>query len=382
MPNFRVKRFIIIISVLAAIIMPRILPFAASASLKSEKENDIELSDWAFKDERLPQIIYDGENARSVTFSLPSNGKAEYKREISSGNFMADFDLSSGDDFDGETVRIIVGGGEDVFYSFDIILSSQSYNVILSAGAHNYELRNVAYGEDGRVQLRLAFEEVIDFETYSKHRTWNFVAGSNKMTNKNANRFVSSDFEEISDALMSPQSATVSVVNASESEIEFTFRQISFFCFYDYEIFEAPGVLNEAEDIYYNRISITWTLPDISSHPRGGFKVERVRDGAVEEILMFDNAYVSSITDRKLKQNTSYTYRVTAFEEVDAVTSKVACERVTFKYKDVTVTTLKGNPTTFIIVSIISIILIAGIILIYIKFYDIKSLINKKMKMG
>ena len=127
------------------------------------------------------------------------------------------------------------------------------------------------------------------------------------------------------------------------------------------------------EDVYYNRASFTWALPDVDRFPRAGFRVERYRGEELEQTYVYDNAFASSVAETELKQNTEYNYRVTAFEQVDSVMSAVACYTVSFKYEPLTVHTLEGHFWYFIVAVLGLAIVLAGIIVLYVYYFDLKK---------
>ena len=148
-------------------------------------------------------------------------------------------------------------------------------------------------------------------------------------------------------------------------------------CYYDYYLLPAPAVASE-EDIYYNRAAFSWTLPDAEAFPRAGFRVERYCGEVLEQTYIYDNAYASSLSETTLKQNTEYTYRVTAYEEVDSVLNAVACYRVAFQYRPLTIRTLQGHFWYFIVAMIVLLAVLAAVILGYVYYYDIKKKLKKR----
>ena len=89
-------------------------------------------------------------------------------------------------------------------------------------------------------------------------------------------------------------------------------------------------------------------------------------------------ADASSLSETTLKQNTEYTYRVTAYEEVDSVLNAVACYRVAFQYRPLTIRTLQGHFWYFIVAMIVLLAVLAAVILGYVYYYDIKKKLKKR----
>ena len=154
------------------------------------------------------------------------------------------------------------------------------------------------------------------------------------------------------------------------------FRQIGYDNFYDIYVFPAPKQPT-GEDVYYSRISLTWELPDIEEFPRGAFVVERYAGDRLEKTYRFANAYAATLTDSNLAQATTYTYEISALEQVDTVSNKIACSNVLFRYHSVTVTTMQGDPTLFLIILSCSLLVVCGLILLYVFRFDVERFFKK-----
>lgn len=350
--------------------------------LPIETVNDYDPDFWEMSGGVSSEIIKSGGRRTAVRFSSDKDFSIT-GRGLDGAEFMVDFTVDTHALTDGSSVDFSFFG-ELTFAEITVALAENKYNAKLTAGDKSVTLSGVKYGSEGRIQLRLAYDRLLNLETQAYSDGWNFVAGCDKWTNGQANIYTGNAatklaMGEIGETLSAfdydDLSLTVSVNGFTEPAIDIT--QLNSQCYYDYYLFAQPNV-NYEDDVYYNRIAFNWDLPEIGDYPRVGFRVERLVGGEVEETFVFDNAYASSLSENKLAQNTAYEYRVIAFEQVDSVLNAVACYRVAFKYEPVVITTLKGS-IWYLVIALISIaVLLLAIILTYVYYYDIRKAIKKK----
>jgi len=336
--------------------------------------NDYSAESWEYGSETFAEH----ESGADGGIRLRSGGEiyAAYLPSALAKEFMAEASVDADGAQGGSISFDFFGGGEEA-YSVAVAIGSLSYSVVLNIGGSEYTLSEVPYGAAGEISVRLAFDMVTDFSTYTQSETWNFVAGSSKTTSKRINRFFDADFETAEEKLNAAvqDELYVQIRASGLGESGLLLSQLFNRAFYDYPVFQAPEVIENS--VGYTKLGIVWELPDATQHTRGGFEVRRASVSDNYETFTFDNAYAFTLSDKELKQNTEYTYSVTAYREVDNVTNRVACYKVSFRYEDITVKTMKGDPRTFIVLSICFAVVLTGIVALYVYFYRIKAFFKK-----
>lgn len=309
-----------------------------------------------------------------------------YTQAISAEECMLDFFVDAQNLAENSTVSLRFKDKSDPeteLYRIELVLSEDSYQAELYSGELTAGLKNVKYGDNGRIQVRLAKDDVENFMTAQSEPSWNFVAGCDRSSNKQANQFVDSDFvamhEYLEQVLVGKDlllEVSLHTDGVGQNAASVLFRQIGYDNFYDIYVFPAPKQ-PIGEGVYYSRISLTWELPDIEEFPRGAFVVERYAGDRLEKTYRFANAYAATLTDSNLAQATTYTYEISALEQVDTVSNKIACSNVLFRYHSVTVTTMQGDPTLFLIILSCSLLVVCGLILLYVFRFDVERFFKK-----
>ena len=380
-------RFFLGLLIAAVLLGGALLAPAGAAAEEAEVLNDYDPSLWTFSEGMTATVL--SEEGKNTAVRMESgSGFTASAAGCDGTEFMIDFTL--GLDGLGEESLIVLRlfKGEETFAQFTLRPGEGSYSVTLDAGGEQAVLDGVAYGgsdpAEGRIQVRLAYDELLDLETQTRSDGWNFVAGCSKLTNGQLNVFSGNAGER---AVMQRMGEFLSAADREDLTFEirtsgFTacridLAQLNADCYYDYYLLPAPAVASE-EDIYYNRAAFSWALPDAEAFPRAGFRVERYCGEVLEQTYIYDNAYASSLSETTLKQNTEYTYRVTAYEEVDSVLNAVACYRVAFQYRPLTIRTLQGHFWYFIVAMIVLLAVLAAVILGYVYYYDIKKKLKKR----
>ena len=383
----RLGFFLLSAAVIAACCMPASAADGGNATEPIRTVNDYDASAWTFSEGVTAEQVSDGGKYRAVRLTGAAGEAFSARTSDCDGNeFMIDLsvDVASLGEQSAILLRL---EGEEVFADFRIDLDAEDYDVTLTAAGREIALTGVSYGDGGRIQVRLADDQLLNLETQGYAQGWNFVAGCDKWYNGQVNQFTGSAAEkqtmiEIGQALSAMEREGLDFVLETEgfpNGCTIDLAQLNSECYYDYDLFAAP-YLNAEDDIYYNRVAFSWALPDATEYPRAGFRVECYCGEVLEQTYVYDNAYASSVSENQLHQNTEDRYEVTAYEQVDNVMSAVACYTVAFQYEPLVVRTLEGHFWYFIVAVIVLAIVIAAVIIIYVNYFDIKRALRGKKR--
>ena len=380
-----------IICFLTAFVASLTLVAGASDASPVRVANDFRSEDWTFSDG--VEADFRQRAGERISLSLLSENSDFYLNvsDRSAWDFKIDLGLDAAALTEDTAFDMSLYDGDSPVAALKVLPHGETYDVKLTVGGSVLEFTGVYYGDfnDGmlRVQIRFSYDSLLDLNTQTYSDGWNFVAGSDKFYNSQANIFSSkaqysepmSDItaameEKRLDGLTFRMNVTGYIADHALDVI-----QLNDEYYYDYAVFAAPRLVDDTS-LYYDRIAIMWDLPALSEYQRTSFRVERFVGDVREKITNFSDAYASSLSDTRLKQNTAYSYKVSAYRELDTVLNSIACESLAFKYETFTTTTLKGDFGIFIRFSVVFVVVMALIIVLYVFRYDIGKFFNKRKK--
>lgn len=354
---------------------------------------DTNVSDWQVIKGETPQTYL--ENDKKVGLRFYGENSSEifsyvFNKQISRNNIMLDFTLDTQNtSFENEVSLsfIFLDNSDTQVCSFHIGVKEESYSVRFVVDDKEYNFNEMLFKEKGHIQLRIARDNVTNYDSGEIVNAWNLVVGiQQKATSikndkycQRINEFDDNSFSEIAKKLdeISDEIACTMAMKASSEQnnaLGVLLTQVYTECFYDYDTLPVSNVV--LGNVKYTEVVFSFIPPEIE-YDYQGFLIERYRNGILEETFIYTSKYTNKLTDRDLKQDAEYVYSITALQTVSS-TNRVACSRIAFKYEDFHVETLKGNPMTFIICICLLIIVCVAIIMVYVYYYDIKRKILKK----
>ena len=227
--------------------------------------NDYDPSLWDLGSGATAEKISDGEKCTGVEFLAAGDFTAKTS-DLDPMEFMVDFSVFPKEG-ENPTVSVALSSEAGEFADIDVKVGANSYSAELKVGEKSVVLSNVAYGfsEIGKqIELRLAYDNLLDLETQVYSENWNFVAGCDKWSNVQRNIYIGNAEEkaamgeigaELSSRLGEKLDFSISLKGFSESKLYLTQLNTSYY--YDYALFAAPTV-KDAEDVYYNRIAFSF----------------------------------------------------------------------------------------------------------------------------
>lgn len=354
-------------------------------------ESDV--SYWTVIKGNAPQTYYENEKKEGLYFyGEKSNEIFSYKfdKQISRNNIMLDFTLDTTNTSftDKVTLSFVFLDNSDIeVCAFNIGVKENSYSVQFVVGDKEYNFAEMLFKEKGHIQLRIARDNVTNYDTGEIVNAWNLVVGiQQKATSikndsycQRINEFDDKTFIEMAKELdkISNEIACKMIMRAdseNDNALGVVLTQVSTECFYDYDTLPVSSVT--LENVKYTEVTFSFAQPE-NEYDYQGFLIERYRNGVLEKTFIYTSKYTNKLTDSDLIQNAEYVYSITALQSISS-TNRVACSRIAFKYEDFHVSTPKGNPVPFIIGCCSLIIICIAAIFVYIYYYDIKRKFLKK----
>ena len=165
-------------------------------------QNDFIYENWQLSEEIMLSQNIENSLLKNIKFSSTSGDMLlNYIPPMSKDMLMTEFFINPDTLDGGKKIIFTIFSKTEEYYSLTTELNEDNYDVVLNIDENEYTLSSVEYSADYGLQLRLAYEEITDFETYTKKFAWNFVAGCDKATNKKVNIFSKADFIALEEKL-------------------------------------------------------------------------------------------------------------------------------------------------------------------------------------
>lgn len=281
-------------------------------------------------------------------------GAAEYSEAVSLDGFCSNFVLPDGTAR--AEVSLNAGGTALVAFSFDFGADTFSGSVTVGQG-EPVGFENVAYRSGGReVQYRLGLEQRVSLEDGSVDYIWTFRA------NSFAQRFTEGDAAE---AFLSENSGTMVTYSANVSPSAVV-QAVGRNALYDYPVIENAVSLRE-HTLSFERFDFLWQTPE--DYGQSGFVVECYVGGELQETTTIASPSASSLSQTRMKQGTTYTYKIYGYNDTNVSTTP--CPRVLFRFADFSVATRKGSLPAAVGILVGGVVVLAGIVLVYTFWYKL-----------
>lgn len=289
------------------------------------------------------QTVYDGDKKIGERIS----SQASYSLPVPLDGFYSNFVVQNKQ---GATVVTLSQGGTAVVtFRFDYGQAAVGGSVTFAAG-DAVPLEEIAYLGGNEVQYRIGREKRVSLEDGSISYIWTL------RVNSFSRRFAVGDARE---KLLSEKAAEP-VTYAVQTDMPVVTQAVAEHCLYDYPVIQN-AVATVPSTLSYERFSFSWQSPE--GYNQNGFVIERYTGGVLENTTTFASATIATLSETRMKQGTTYTYRIYAYDDTNV--GYAPCPKVMFRFADYDITTRKGSLPAAIGILVAVAVGIAAVILLY-----------------
>lgn len=261
--------------------------------------------------------------------------------------------------------------GESAGADITLALGAASYDAEFDFGsAGKVSFKGLAYRQERKVQLRIAKESVLNFDTGINEAKW--AVRSNGSLDMDS---ILPEDGAIARFLEQNASARVTcAVRADAAVASIKVRSLAGFSFYDY-ITLTDGISVSENTLSYERLSLEWALPE--GVEAGSLLLERYHDGE-KQFSGVLSGLVYSYNDSGLDQGETYSYVLTGYDS--QANSVTLCPKILFRYEPLEVQTKAGNPVPIVLTAVIGTFVLVAAVLLYAAWPVISDKIGQRGK--
>ncbi len=185
--------------------------------------NDYDASEWTLPSGAVAEQVQKDGKYQGVEMR-GADGFTVKREGLDLMEFMVDFSVFPAEG-ESPTVTLALEGESGTVASFGVLVGEKNYSAELSVGGKTVKLTRVSYGKGGegkQIELRLAYDTLLNLETQVKSDGWNFVAGCDRMSNKQCNVFTGNAEEKAAvrgrSAVCSPPTSGSGWISRSRSK--------------------------------------------------------------------------------------------------------------------------------------------------------------------
>ena len=286
------------------------------------------------------------------------------------GKFSLDIELGQVPQEGTAQIRIALQGESAEAFVL-LTLSELSYSAEFDFGsAGKQEFVGLTYRGEHKVQLRIAQEGVLNFNTGVKENKW-----AVRSNNSPDSASILSDESAAAQFLSDRGGELVTCSAEADASVgSVRIRSLGGLCFYEY-VTVSDGIAVTDGTLSYERLTLEWTLPEEIS--AGSLLLERYCGGERQFSGSF-SGMVYGYNDSGLTQGETYTYILTGYDSQE--NGVTLCPKILFRFDPLTVQTKAGNPVPIVLAIVFGIVFIAAVILLYAAWPTISEKIRGRRK--